>query len=134
MNGVMIPGVSAGSNHVGASETWTAHVSCPSAGAALARGASVASQRTSTTAMTPRAGLMTPPASSDHAIGLETLQVLRAQLQPLLEDLGVVLAEQRSGRHLCGRLRELHRVARHGELTPPRMLDRSDHAALFEMR
>src|SRR6266545_7538470 len=30
----MTPGVSAGSNHVGASETWTANVICPSGGAA----------------------------------------------------------------------------------------------------
>jgi len=30
----MIPEVSAGSNHVGASETWTAHVICPSGAAA----------------------------------------------------------------------------------------------------
>jgi len=37
MNGVMTPGVSAGSNHAGASETWTASVSCPS-GAAAADG------------------------------------------------------------------------------------------------
>src|SRR6267142_1480634 len=29
MNGVMIPEVSAGSNHVGASEMWTAQVICP---------------------------------------------------------------------------------------------------------
>src|SRR5262245_16848547 len=36
MNGVMIPEVSAGSNQVGASEIWTAHVICPS-GAASAR-------------------------------------------------------------------------------------------------
>src|SRR5262245_17888044 len=34
MNGVAMPGVSAGSNQVGASETWTAHVICPSAGVA----------------------------------------------------------------------------------------------------
>src|SRR5437870_449523 len=31
MNGVMSPGVSAGSSHVGASDTCTAHVICPSA-------------------------------------------------------------------------------------------------------
>src|SRR5882724_417434 len=29
MKGVMTPGVSAGSNHVGASDTWTANVICP---------------------------------------------------------------------------------------------------------
>src|SRR5438093_156079 len=39
MNGVMTPGVSAGSNHVGASETWTAHVICPSGPAVAAAGA-----------------------------------------------------------------------------------------------
>src|SRR5882762_8574961 len=32
MNGVMMPVVSAGSNHDGASETCTAHVSCPAGG------------------------------------------------------------------------------------------------------
>src|SRR5262245_16228988 len=36
MNGVMMPGVSAGSNHVGASETWTPQVSCPSGAACAA--------------------------------------------------------------------------------------------------
>src|SRR5437899_4520716 len=34
MNGVTIPGVSAGSNQVGASEMWIAQVSCPSAATA----------------------------------------------------------------------------------------------------
>src|SRR5438093_2494704 len=38
MNGVMIPLVSAGSNQVGASETCTAHVSCPSGAARVAAG------------------------------------------------------------------------------------------------
>src|SRR3989442_12890700 len=33
MNGVMIPGVSAGSNQVGASEVWTPQVICPSGAA-----------------------------------------------------------------------------------------------------
>src|SRR5713101_7943260 len=37
MKGVISPGVSAGSNHVGASETWMPQVSCPSGLAALAR-------------------------------------------------------------------------------------------------
>src|SRR6266705_3358967 len=36
MNGVMTDGVSAGSNQVGASETWTAHVISPSGAAATA--------------------------------------------------------------------------------------------------
>src|SRR6476469_3859409 len=36
MNGVMIPGVSAGSNHVGANEICTPQVSCPSGLAARA--------------------------------------------------------------------------------------------------
>src|SRR5215472_7801966 len=53
MNGVMMPGVSAGSNQVGASETWMPQVSCPSGSAAkLERGApatrpSAANPRTS---------------------------------------------------------------------------------------
>src|SRR6266545_4842558 len=47
MKGVMMPGVSAGSNQVGASETWTAHVIWPLgpaalAGAAAARAAAAA--------------------------------------------------------------------------------------------
>src|SRR5215471_5588704 len=36
MNGVMSPGVSAGSKSVGARVKWTAHVSCPSGRSALA--------------------------------------------------------------------------------------------------
>src|SRR5882724_10156848 len=52
--GVMTPGVSAGSNHVGASETWTASVICPSAapaggGAAQRARAQVARPRTKAT-------------------------------------------------------------------------------------
>src|SRR3984893_17657850 len=45
MNGVMTPGVSAGSSHVGARVTWTAMVICPlgtSAGGASARAGSEA--------------------------------------------------------------------------------------------
>src|ERR1700682_742869 len=34
MNGTITPWVSAGSNHEGAGETWTAHVICPSGAAA----------------------------------------------------------------------------------------------------
>src|SRR2546423_406756 len=45
MNGVMIPGVSAGSNQVGATETWTAHVSRPSG----APGAGVGTSRATAT-------------------------------------------------------------------------------------
>jgi len=50
MNGVMTPGVSAGSNHAGASETWTANVICPSGAAAPATGAPVMA-RTAATAI-----------------------------------------------------------------------------------
>src|SRR5213593_2532992 len=52
MKGVMIPVVSAGSNHVGASETCTAHVSWPSeaAGAAVGTSSPMSSPRSSATA------------------------------------------------------------------------------------
>src|SRR3989442_3216316 len=56
MNGVPIPGVSAGSNQVGASEMCTAHVICPSGPAAAGNGASVSTARRSTAAT--GAGLM----------------------------------------------------------------------------
>src|SRR5262245_30848300 len=46
MNGVMTPGVSAGSNHVGASDTWTANVIWPSGAADTAGGSSRARART----------------------------------------------------------------------------------------
>src|SRR5687767_12686786 len=46
MKGVMMPGVSAGSNHVGAIEMWTPHVTSPS-GAAPAAGAQNGASTTS---------------------------------------------------------------------------------------
>src|SRR5690242_5441845 len=54
MNGVITDGVSAGSNHVGASETWTANVTSPSAAitGGAATGASAADSRSA--AATPR--------------------------------------------------------------------------------
>src|SRR5262245_48874553 len=55
MNGVMRLGVSAGSNHVGASEMWTAHVICPE-GAASA-GVTLAIARSATT-MTATRGIV----------------------------------------------------------------------------
>src|SRR5712691_720648 len=50
MNGVMTAGVSAGSNHVGASETCTAHVISPSGAAAADAAAPATSTTTSATA------------------------------------------------------------------------------------
>src|SRR2546427_321101 len=86
MNGVTIPGVSAGSNQVGASEMWTAKVSCPSAataGTAAASGnrrrSSAADRRLMVSSSVGRvegtasAGLLRapdPPASSDQSVEL----------------------------------------------------------------
>src|SRR4029453_9481701 len=54
MKGVMIPDVSAGSNHVGASEMWTGQVICP-AGASVARpGETATATRTRTSNETKR--------------------------------------------------------------------------------
>ena len=50
MNGVPIPGVSAGSNHVGASETCTAHVICPSGAATAGTAAATKSATRATSA------------------------------------------------------------------------------------
>src|SRR5689334_3427544 len=62
MNGVITDGVSAGSNHVGASETWTANVTSPSA--AIAAGvASGATDADSTSAAA------TPPGTPRDARG-----------------------------------------------------------------
>src|SRR5262245_34915770 len=52
MNGVMMPGVSAGSNHVGASVVCTAQVSCPAGAAGLADCAHTGAPVTSVTATT----------------------------------------------------------------------------------
>ena len=52
--GVMIPGVSAGSNQVGASEMWTAQVSCPSGLAARAARCPVATIPSAESAIRPR--------------------------------------------------------------------------------
>src|SRR5262245_66513338 len=56
MNGVTIPGVSAGSNHVGASEMWTPQVTCQSGAAPAGTTAIVEISRTRT--MTERRGLI----------------------------------------------------------------------------
>src|SRR5215831_18434186 len=56
MNGVTIPGVSAGSNHVGASETWTPQVTWPSGAAAA--GPAAAPEIARTRAVTERRGLI----------------------------------------------------------------------------
>src|SRR5206468_1646576 len=48
MNGVTIPGVSAGSNHVGASEMWTPQVTWPSGAAAAGTAATAEISRTRT--------------------------------------------------------------------------------------
>src|SRR5262245_9096736 len=48
MNGVMRLGVSAGSNHVGASDTCTAYVSCPEEAAAAGPGTAAAAMATRT--------------------------------------------------------------------------------------
>ena len=56
MNGVTMPGVSAGSNHVGASEMWTPHVIWPSGAAAAGTAAAAEISRTRT--VTERSGLI----------------------------------------------------------------------------
>src|SRR5687767_10554593 len=56
MNGVTIPGVSAGSNHVGASEMWTPQVIWPSGAAPL--GTAVAAEISRTRTVTERRGLI----------------------------------------------------------------------------
>src|SRR5262245_56346981 len=48
MNGVTIPGVSAGSNHVGASEMWTPQVTWPSGAAAAGTAATAEISKTRT--------------------------------------------------------------------------------------
>src|SRR5437667_11858741 len=57
MNGVTIPGVSAGSNHVGASEMWTPQVIWPS-GAAAAAGTAAPAEISRTRTVTERRGLI----------------------------------------------------------------------------
>src|SRR2546425_7898065 len=86
MNGVMTPGVSAGSNHVGASETWTAHVICPS-GPAIAAAGAPPSVDTRTRAETQRAmGLDTDrivplrTRSEEHTSELQSLAYLVCRL------------------------------------------------------
>src|SRR5215471_11464101 len=59
MNGVTIPGVSAGSNHVGASEMWTSQVTWPSGAAAA--GAPAVIEISSTRTVTERRGLIHEP-------------------------------------------------------------------------
>src|SRR6185436_10711288 len=69
MNGVPMPGVSAGSNHVGASVTCTAHVICPS-GAASTAGTATRSAPGTTIVMTTTSAariLMAPPLAGDSA-------------------------------------------------------------------
>src|SRR5437870_2664575 len=73
MKGVMTPGVSAGSNHAGASETCTANVTCPSGAATPTAGAPATSRRAAN--RIDRWCTFTLPGSPRTAIPLE-LQVL----------------------------------------------------------
>src|SRR6185369_10367949 len=57
MNGVITPGVSAGSNHAGASDTWIANVICPSGAATVGAamgGTSATARATATTTTSER--------------------------------------------------------------------------------
>src|SRR5215831_12414462 len=70
MNGVMMPGVSAGSNQVGASATWEAHVNCPDGDALgdCAEACVAATRATATTRATTRARervMVCPPLRCD---------------------------------------------------------------------
>src|SRR5215470_1425005 len=58
MYGVMMPGASAGSNHVGARDTWTPQVISPAAAAAGAPAIPMSSSRASTARSRGREGLM----------------------------------------------------------------------------
>jgi hypothetical protein len=58
MNGVMIPEVSAGSNHVGASEMCTAQLICPSGAASLAAAPRIKVRRMSPVVERPRTVFM----------------------------------------------------------------------------
>ena len=60
--------------------------------------------------------------------------VLGAELQPLLVDLGVVLAEERRRPDLGLRFGKLHGIAGQRELAPARMLDRLHHLAGLQVR
>src|SRR5438477_2418083 len=70
MNGLMTPGVSAGSKNVGATETCTAHVSCPAGAAAAPRGAPA----------------MTTARASASAVNARRLTLLAAELRLALVD------------------------------------------------
>src|SRR5437867_371523 len=75
-----------------------------------------------------------PPPGLDHPVGLQLGQVFGAERQPLLVDLGVVLAEERRRTELGRRLRELYGVAGHRERAPARMLNGLHHAARLQVR
>src|ERR1700730_9925703 len=62
MNGVMIPETSAGSNHIGASDTCTPQISCPSVPAAIAEPGAPATRPSAASARISRR--VTPLASS----------------------------------------------------------------------
>src|SRR5437867_842713 len=89
MNGVMTEGVSAGSNHVGANEMWTAHVTSPSGAAA----AGAATRRTGKArAATARRLTTSPPRHEppEHGAVLDPVAFRergRAPLQPLADGL-----------------------------------------------
>src|SRR5439155_5246918 len=93
MNGVMTDGVSAGSNHVGASEMCTAHVTSPS-GAAVAGTAMTSSASTSIAA---RTLTLSPPGDQPPEHGAVAKPVtLRQCRRALLEP----RADRLAGRHV----------------------------------
>src|SRR5262245_61699836 len=78
MNGVMIPGVSAGSNHVGAMVTWTPQVSWPSGAASVGPATPTSVRNTRVATRTWRMG----PSSMDQASRLELFREVAAPLSP----------------------------------------------------
>src|SRR5438094_7194608 len=93
MNGVTIPGVSAGSNHVGASEMWTPQVSWPSGVGAAGTTAPAEISRTRT--VTERRGLimsLQPGGSMGHLYHERLRYVLeRARRSPIRAGMAIRL-------------------------------------------
>src|SRR5260370_36834924 len=70
----------------------------------------------------------------NDSLALEVFELARAEAEQLAIDVGVMLSEERRGFYFDGRVFEAHRTAGHREVAAHGMLDRDDHAALFQMR
>src|SRR5712692_3342441 len=72
--------------------------------------------------------------SSDYPLLLQLFEVVVLEPHPGAVNIAVVMSQKRRTSYIRRRIVELDRAAGHRELTPHRVIDRDDHAALAQVR